>query len=151
MSRFDTNFNAQFDRVIAIHCHICRLIYGVVGSQRSFCRSDIMSGQIEQHFRRTFNSRRLLIQKPGLDTNAAPERLRKTMTKPKRLRPVELANVAAHPQPAVLAVGGSAWDKAAIRDLTGKDGSAPKKRRRKSAAWKTMIAVTTKARREKGE
>jgi hypothetical protein len=52
---------------------------------------------------------------------------------------------------ALLALAGSAGARAAIHNLGEKNGPAPKKRRKMSAAWEVMIAITEKARRGKGE
>ena len=73
------------------------------------------------------------------------------MEEPRRLTPQELFRVAADPPAALLALAGSAGAGAAMRHLGEKNGSAPKKRRKMSAAWEVMIAITEKARRGKGE
>jgi hypothetical protein len=72
------------------------------------------------------------------------------MTELKKLPPGELSRIAANPPAAVLSVAGSAGSKTAMPGSRGIDASAPKKRRKKSAAWKTMIAVTDQSRRGKG-
>jgi hypothetical protein len=66
--------------------------------------------------------------------NRDREKLGQTMKERKNLAPEELSRAAADRHAA----------------LGGKDG-APKKRRKMSAAWKTMIAVTERARLAKGE
>jgi hypothetical protein len=86
----------------------------------------------------------------AIDNNRGCETLGKSMKEPRRLTPEELSRIAADPQAALLALAGSAGARAAIRKLRGKGDSASKKRRKKSAAWQAMIAVTEKARREKG-
>ena len=75
------------------------------------------------------------------------ERVRQSMTNPRKLTSEESAHIAKDPPAVSLSLAGGG--RTAI--LRPRDGSAPKKRRKMSAAWKTMIAVTTKARREKGE
>ncbi len=72
------------------------------------------------------------------------------MTNFRELTPQELFRVAADPEAALRACRGNGGAGAVIRKSGEKDSSAPKKRRKKSAAWKTMIAITAKARREKG-
>jgi predicted RNA-binding protein YlxR (DUF448 family) len=87
---------------------------------------------------------------PGLDTDAGPERLRESMRDRQKVTPQELFRIAADPQAAILALAASgAGTGAVIRNLGKKADSAPKKRRKKSAAWRVMIAVTEKSRREK--
>lgn len=73
-----------------------------------------------------------------------------SMTEPRKLTPQELFRMAADPDAALLALGGSAGAAVAVGSSGGKNGSAPKKRRKKSAAWEAMIAITAKPRGGKG-
>jgi hypothetical protein len=86
----------------------------------------------------------------AIDINRGREKMRKSMKEPRKLMPEELFRIASDPQAALRALAGGDGAFAAIRNLGRKDGSAPKKRRKKSAAWQAMIAVIEKARREKG-
>jgi len=73
------------------------------------------------------------------------------MPEPPELKPEELSRIAADPNAALLASTGSAAVGPAIRNPRENDRSPPKKRRKKSAAWKQMIAVTGKSRRGNGK
>ena len=75
------------------------------------------------------------------------ERLRQSMTNRRKLTLEESARISTDPQAVSLPLTGGG--RSAM--VSPRDGSAPKKRRKRSAAWKTMIAVAEKARREKGE
>jgi len=88
---------------------------------------------------------------PVLDNNCSRGIVRDAMEDPQKLTPQELFRIAADPPPALLALAGSAGAGAAMRNRGEKSGSAPKKRRKMSAAWEVMIALTEKARRGKGE
>ena len=66
------------------------------------------------------------------------------MTNPRKLTAEELARIAAEPKAALLAFAAGAGTATEIQSLRRKDGSSPKKRRKMSAAWRTMIAITEK-------
>jgi hypothetical protein len=81
----------------------------------------------------------------AIDNNRGREKLRKSMKDPRKLTSQELFRIAGDPQAALLALAGGDAACPAIRHLGRKDGSAPKNRRKKSAAWKQMIALTEKS------
>jgi hypothetical protein len=83
----------------------------------------------------------------GIDNNYRHEILRESMTDRAKLTPEELALRAAGPRAELLALAGG--DRTAT--MRPGNGSAPKKRRKMSAAWEVMIAITENARRRKGE
>jgi len=68
------------------------------------------------------------------------------MKNARKLTSQELFRIAADPDGGLRALAGGAGTGAAKRNSSGKAGSAPKKRRKMSAAWQTMIAITAKAR-----
>ena len=85
----------------------------------------------------------------GLANNCSRERLRESMTEPQRLTPEELFRSAADPDAALLALAGSTGASTATGNSRVRDGFGPKKRRKMSAAWEVMIAITEKAKRGK--
>src|ERR1035441_891941 len=82
----------------------------------------------------------------AIDNKCSCDRLREVMPQPPELNPEELSRIAADLNAALLASIGSAGAGPAIRKPRENDRSPPKKRRKKSAAWEQMIAVTGKAR-----
>jgi hypothetical protein len=83
----------------------------------------------------------------GLDNKCSHEIPRESMKKSEKLTPQELFRIAANPDAALLALAGDGGT--AI--MRPGNGSAPRKRRKMSAAWEVMIAITEKSRRGRGE
>jgi hypothetical protein len=83
----------------------------------------------------------------GLDNSRSHEILRESMKEPEKLTSQELFRMAANPDVALLVRGGEGK----TIEMRPGNGSAPRKRRKMSAAWEVMIAITEKSRRGKGE